>query len=1106
MCQLLTKILGEEIEKQNVIVQADDGQVGGRTVEETIDNWIRVLKLCSDNNLKINHKKVKILPDTSMIHGWEFKGGYVQPSPHRQLAILDIKQPKNIGEMRTYMGVYKTFFPAMEGLTNLMTPFDTLCGGKESKELINWTEELSKSFKESQRAAQTNIHKLALPHPDEQLFIVPDSCSRPPATGFILFVCRKTADQKQRAEPVMFVTWKLSDLHWKWSPCELEGLGASIAVDKCAFYILRSTKPTLVFPDNKQVIQAFNKLKKGRYSTSQRLATFTNNIQRYPVEMQHGSGKLLQNLGSDYIGRTTKECVISECSMCKFASERSNILLSTISNLVNGISPELELDLGSMTAHWCNALSNLKDLPIGNISAWCQLQTGDTAVSQAIKYKKSGQNPPRSNKSKEIKEIRYFTTNCKISPSSKLLVKEVDIPYDHKKQEKIVVPSFFLHTLLTQIHQDQSCPETNQLRKIFDRYFFGYRVNDIFDRISAECHKCRARQKIPKEIKHFTSITNSPGPGVVFVSDVMRRAKQFIFVTRDSFSDFVSTTLIKSESAEDLKQGLILTTSTVRRKSVITVRVDNAPGFVSLKKSADKDLAKLDIQIELSDPANKNGLAIADKAIQELEKELVRLSPEGKAVSVTELAQSTLALNSRIRNRDLSSHEILFSREQHSGENIILDDKNLANKKMEQKTKNHKYSENSKFRGCIDPSSAGAIRGDRVYLKEDGSKHSLRDLYVVTASDSKNVTLVKLLHAHDNTAKTKLGSNKIIVKQTDIYYVDSIRQSRGDELDETSNDVSNDEKETEEIKEKLVIIEKKTVWSPFPEEHLSDSDEDGTISLEEESFISSVNITENSTHTDDSGSGNILDMQFHQLQDLVDGLQDEPQYATLPEEHDQQPIAPTYDPGPQADHPLMSLSEEENVLPAEDENVGAGNDEEFVQHKPKKGDRIQFLCPKQSIWLKATLTSNGMKRYGGHYHNYKLDNGEVGGVNLIPGTAWTHAAEDVPDIREEVPIPLDSHNDAFDVGAVHNPLNTPFPEVQNLDDVLPLSSTPLQFSDTADASRSRLNAVRPRGFLPMEIDDSPLHRPSGSRIQRAMMQRADQVRKLLSKSSSDSST
>ena len=321
MCQLLTKVLGEQIEKKNVIVQADDGQVGGKTLEETVDNWIEVLKVCSKNNIKINSKKVKIFPETLLIHGWEFKGGFIQPSPHRQLAILDMKQPKTIGEMRTYMGVYKTVLPAMEGLTNIMNPFDTLCGGKESKDVITWTAELSEKFKESQAAAQTNIHKLALPHPDEQLFIVPDSCSRPPATGFILFVSRITSEQKSIALPVMFVSWKLSDPHWKWSPCDNEGLGTSIAVDKCAFFILRSTKPTLVFPDNKQVIQAFQKLKKGRYSTSQRLATFTNNIQRYPVEMQHGSGKLLQNLGSNYIGRTTKDCAQPNCSMYNFTSK-----------------------------------------------------------------------------------------------------------------------------------------------------------------------------------------------------------------------------------------------------------------------------------------------------------------------------------------------------------------------------------------------------------------------------------------------------------------------------------------------------------------------------------------------------------------------------------------------------------------------------------------------------------------------------------------------------------------------------------------------------------------------------------------------------------------
>ena len=214
MAQLLTKVLGSEIQKKNVIIQADDGQVGGKTEEEAVENWISVLKLCYENNIKINHKKIKILPEVSMIHGWEFKKGYIQPSQHRQLAILDVKKPSTIGELRTYVGVYKTFFPAMKGLSNIMAPFDKLCGGQDSKTKISWTDELIKSFQESQQLAQTNIHKLALPNPSEQLFIVPDSCSRPPATGFILFVSRYQQDKtKTVAEPVMFVSWRMGP--WK---------------------------------------------------------------------------------------------------------------------------------------------------------------------------------------------------------------------------------------------------------------------------------------------------------------------------------------------------------------------------------------------------------------------------------------------------------------------------------------------------------------------------------------------------------------------------------------------------------------------------------------------------------------------------------------------------------------------------------------------------------------------------------------------------------------------------------------------------------------------------------------------------------------------------
>ena len=78
---------------------------------------------------------------------------------------------------------------------------------------------------------------------------------------------------------------------------------------------------------------------------------------------------------------------------------------------------------------------------------------------------------------------------------------------------------------------------------------------------------------------------------------------------------------------------------------------------------------------------NKNGLAIADKAVQELEKEIVKICPESRPLLLSELLKATIVLNSRIRNSDLSSHEIMFSREQQSGKNLLINDSELAERK-----------------------------------------------------------------------------------------------------------------------------------------------------------------------------------------------------------------------------------------------------------------------------------------------------------------------------------------------------------------------------------------------------------------------------------------
>ena len=1116
MNQLLTKVMGTEIEKGNIILQADDGQVGGETKEEAVKNWIAVLDLCSKNNIKLNARKIKIFPETSLIYGWLFKDGYVQPDPHRKLAILDMKVPKTVGEMRTYMGVYKTFFPAMLRLTNLMDPFEQLCAGKDSKEKLDWNDNLDKLFKESQNVAQTDIKKLALPKPDEQLFIVPDAASRPPALGFILFVKREP-----QAEPVMFVTWKLPESYFSWSPCELEGLGASVAVEKCSFYILRSSKPTLVFPDNKQVIQAFNKLKKGRFSTSQRLATFSNSMQKFPIQMQHGSGKLLQNIGADYIGRNAVECKRKECAVCKFATTKAENLLASISNKIYGKPEEnLDLDLTKLAPQW--ELAGFQEIPIGNLSAWSKLQKEDESIRQAVAYKKSGQSPPKSDKSKDMTEIRSYVANCKYNSTKKLLVKEEEIAFDHEKIEKIVVPKWFVKPLLVQIHLDQNCPAQSQLKKIFDRYFHGFNISNLHKEVTEECPKCVARKKIPKELKHFKSITTASSPGEIFVSDVMKRSKQVVFVTRDAFSDFVTTAIIDSEKAEDLKRGIISTTTNVRKNLEIIIRVDNAVGFLSLSKKQDVDLDNLKIKLEIADKNNKNGLAIVDKAIQELEKEITILSPEGKPISHSQLAKATLILNSRIRNRNLSSYEIQFSREQNSGQNIPLDDQTLKARKTEKKQSNHEYSERSKFPGCDEPLDANAEVGDLVHLKEDGGKHNLRDTYVVLESYQDRVKLVKMLHCLDENIPTKLSSKKIVVRQKEIYK-SSLNCQRNQDVSDTTP--ASEEKVLDSEKAVPGNVPNSNLWKIYDSEN-SSSDESTPKSLpvesESEDDVEPVN-------NNVSENGNPLVMEMEDLHLPTNNL-------STSNEHSE-----NLENSPAGDDLDTSEHEEENNDNHADISEDPDNEIEEDLLRPSftnpikvpiVGDEILFLDdniePPAMVYATVRPMFKTMqKRYPGWFNILKEGNAKETSVNL-ENVRWRYVNntedddntvevedEDHDDVaegqsdtpeNETIDFNLGEHNKAFAEETEPPPqLDMAMPEVRRLDHVLPLTSTPEeQENHGSGRAKSRLSDIRPRGLLPMEFQDSPLGRPGPSRIRDAITKRAINIQKAIFKSADSS--
>ncbi|VDI74273.1 Hypothetical predicted protein [Mytilus galloprovincialis] len=92
----------------------------------------------------------------------------------------------------------------------------------------------------------------------------------------------------------------------------------------------------------------------------------------------------------------------------------------------------------------------------------------------------------------------------------------------------------------------------------------------------------------------------------------------------------------------------------------VVVRVDPAPGFRPL--CDDSYLKQLNNSIEIGQVKNQNKNPVADKAIAELEDELLREERDHSPLSENTLVIATTRLNSRLRQRGLSSRELWTQR------------------------------------------------------------------------------------------------------------------------------------------------------------------------------------------------------------------------------------------------------------------------------------------------------------------------------------------------------------------------------------------------------------------------------------------------------------
>ena len=757
--EMMCTVLGQMVRDGQAAKIADDLYVGSsHSVDDLRNNWRTALVAMRQCGLKLKSSKTHIAPSETQILGWDWKGGQISACSHKITPLATCDHPKTATAMRSFIGAFKVFNRVLRGCSHYLADLEASISNKQKSEKIVWTDSLTESFTKAQNALKSTSC-ITTPIASDQLVITHDGSQI--GIGSVMFV-------KRGSDLLLggFFSAKLKSHHTRWLPCELEALSIASSIQHFAPYIRESSNTTQILTDSKPCVQAWQKMARGEFSTSARVATFLSTLSDLNVQLHHIKGEM--NLPSDFHSRHPQRCESESCQICKFINQADDIAVRSVS--VDEI------------------ISGQYDAPYANRSAWKSLQLECPDLRRVHAHLSKGTKP--ADKRTNATAVKRYLNDVVIGRDGLLVVIRSELY--HPRRELIVVPKHLLNGLLTTIHLQLNHASAYQLQKVFARSYFAQGAQKQVTTVVQNCHTCQSLRTIPRELHVQTSTDFPESPTRSYAADVVKRHGQKISVVRDTFSSFTTAALITDETSMTLKDSLILSISALRPnpQTDVIVRVDNAPGFKSL--AGDTDLQQLRISIDLGRTLNKNKNPVVDKCISELITEILKICPDGGKITPITLAYAVNILNSRIRNRGLSAWEIMFQRDQTTFENLDISDGMLASEQRDVRSRNQLYSAKSKSRNGPAAKECDVTPGCLVYLKEDGDKTKARERYIVVSVGDDGCVIQKITKALRNT-KYKVKPSELYAVTPTINDINTSNVNLDDEEEEDARDVIPDD-------------------------------------------------------------------------------------------------------------------------------------------------------------------------------------------------------------------------------------------------------------------------------------------------------------------------
>ena len=289
-------------------------------------------------------------------------------------------------------------------------------------------------------------------------------------------------------------------------------------------------------------------------------------------------------------------------------------------------------------------LDDTKRLPFTCRPAWFSVQNESPDLRRVCAHLKQGTHP--SKKLTNIRDVKCYLNITSISKDGLLVVQHhqpLSCPI-----ELIVVPCSVLDSLLTAIHIKLDHPSKHQLQMVIQRHFFALDMSAVITRVSDSCHTCASLKKFPTSLISQSSEDPPEVVGMPFAADIIRHCCQFILILRECTTSYTTSCPVPDKKSDTLHDALIRLVVGLHPLGgpQAVIRVDPAPGFISLKNS--KALQHLGISVKVGDVRNTNKNPVAERAMLKLEEELLCQEPSGGPVTELSLAIATARLNSRL--------------------------------------------------------------------------------------------------------------------------------------------------------------------------------------------------------------------------------------------------------------------------------------------------------------------------------------------------------------------------------------------------------------------------------------------------------------------------